>query len=161
MSDAYPSYLEEFSIEIADYNPIGPACHIPLPETMPKRNNGVINMQNNDDWCFGWCVLGSLHPVKVHPERNPHRIYAKYIEELNMEDIPIPVPVSTPVYQKFEENNPEISLCVYEWSNQNKCLEFRYLSERRSAEFKQVNLLVISEADDLENITVLLRIYIN
>ena len=35
MSDAYPSYLEEFSIEIADYNPIGPACHIPLPETMP------------------------------------------------------------------------------------------------------------------------------
>src|SRR5438128_372208 len=118
---------------------------------MPKRNNGVINMQNNDDWCFGWCVLGSLHPVKVHPERNPHRIYAKYINELNMEDIPIPVPVSTPVYQKFEENNPEISLCVYEWSNQNKCLEFRYLSERRSAEFKQVNLLVISEADDLEN----------
>jgi len=130
MSDAYPSYLEEFSIEIADYNPIGPACHIPLPETMPKRNNGVINMQNNDDWCFGWCVLGSLHPVKVHPERNPHRIYAKYIEELNMEDIPIPVPVSTPVYQKFEENNPEISLCVYEWSNQNKCLEFRYLSDK-------------------------------
>ena len=56
MSDAYPSYIEELSIEIADFTPIGPACHIPLPDTIPKRNNGIINMQNNDNWCFGWCV---------------------------------------------------------------------------------------------------------
>ncbi|CAG8857627.1 683_t:CDS:2, partial [Gigaspora margarita] len=71
--------------------------------------------------------------------------------ELNMEDIPIPVPVSTPVYKKFEENNPDISLCIYEWHNQNKCLEFRYLSERRRAEFKELNLLVISETENMEN----------
>jgi len=36
------------------------------------------------------------------------------MEELNMEDIPIPVLVSTPVYKKFKENNSKISLCVYE-----------------------------------------------
>ena len=114
MSDAYPENIEELSIEIADFNPIGPTSHIPLPDTMPKYNNGIINMQNNDNWYFGWCVLGSLHSVKIHPERNPYQIYAKYINELNMEGIPIPVPVSTPVYQKFEENNPEISLYIYE-----------------------------------------------
>ncbi|PKY57581.1 hypothetical protein RhiirA4_478739 [Rhizophagus irregularis] len=56
-----------------------------------------------------------------------------------MEDIPIPVLVSTPVYKKFEENNPEISLCVYEWHNQNECLEFRYVSERRGDEYKQMH----------------------
>ncbi|CAG8834548.1 38206_t:CDS:2, partial [Gigaspora margarita] len=130
---AYPDYIEEFSIEIADYNPIGPTGRMSLPETIPKRNNGV------------------LHSVKVHPERNPHRLYAKYVEELNMEDIPIPVPVSIPVYKKFEENNPDISLCIYEWHNQNKCLEFHYLSEKRGAEFKEVNLLVILETEDIEN----------
>ena len=43
MSDAYPEYIEEFSIEISDFNPIGPTAHIPLPETLPKRNNGIIN----------------------------------------------------------------------------------------------------------------------
>ena len=147
MSDAYLDYIEEISIEIADFNPIGPTAHIPLPETMPKRNNGIINIQNNDDWCFGWSVLGVLHPVKVHPERNPHRLYGGFVEELNMDDIPIPVPVSTPVYKKFEENNPEISLCVYEWHNQNKCLDFRYVSKRRGDEYKQVNLLVITEEE--------------
>ncbi|CAH1765793.1 21387_t:CDS:2 [Entrophospora sp. SA101] len=52
--------------------------------------------ENNGEWCFGWCVLGALHPVKVHPERNLHRVYANYIDELDMEGIPVPVPVSTP-----------------------------------------------------------------
>ncbi|CAG8828489.1 9799_t:CDS:2, partial [Gigaspora margarita] len=103
MSDAYPDYIEEFSIEIADYNPISPTSHMPLPETIPKYNNGA------------------LHLVKVHPERNLHRLYG--------------------------ENNPDISLCVYEWHNQNKCLEFRYITERRSDEYKQVNLLVITGED--------------
>ena len=117
MSDAYPEYIEEFSIEISDFNPIGPTAHILLPETLPKRNNGIINIQNNDDWCFEWCVLGALHPVKVHLKRNLHRLYEDFVKKLNMNDIPIPVPVSTPVYKKFEENNPEISLCVYKWHN--------------------------------------------
>ena len=52
MSDAYPEYIEEFSIEIIDFNPIGPTAYIPLPETIPKCNNGIINIQNDDDWCF-------------------------------------------------------------------------------------------------------------
>ncbi|CAG8464061.1 9397_t:CDS:2 [Gigaspora margarita] len=126
MSDAYLDYIEEVSIEIADFNPIGPTAHIPLSRTMPKR---------------------TLHPVKVHPERNPHRLYGGFVKELNMDNILIPVPVSTPVYKKFEENNPEISLCVYKWHNQNECLEFHYVSERRGNEYKQVNLLVITEDD--------------
>ncbi|PKC55129.1 hypothetical protein RhiirA1_476120 [Rhizophagus irregularis] len=70
------------------------------------------------------------------------------MEEVNMEDIPIPIPVSIPVYKKFEENNSEISLYVYEWHNQNECLEFRYVSERRGDEYKQVNLLVISTKEE-------------
>ena len=45
MSDAYLDYIEEISIEIADFNPIGPTAYIPLPETIPKRNNGIINIQ--------------------------------------------------------------------------------------------------------------------
>ena len=55
MSDLYAEYIEEISIEISDYHPIGPTAYIPLPETLPKHNNGIINIQNNDNWCFGWC----------------------------------------------------------------------------------------------------------
>ncbi|CAG8832111.1 13463_t:CDS:2, partial [Gigaspora margarita] len=52
MSDAYPEYIKEFSIEIADYNPISPTGRMPLPETIPKSNNSIINIQNDDDWYF-------------------------------------------------------------------------------------------------------------
>ncbi|CAG8827855.1 21153_t:CDS:1, partial [Gigaspora margarita] len=107
-------YIEEFSIKIADYNPIGPTAYIPLPKTIPKHNNGIINIQNNDNWCFGRCILGVLYLVKVYSERNPHRLYRAFIEELNIDNTPILVLDSTLVYQKFKKNNPEISLYVYE-----------------------------------------------
>ena len=69
------------------------------------------------------------------------------MKELNIEGILVPVPISIPVYSKFEKNNSNISLCVYEWQNQNECLEFRYVSERRGEEYRPVNLLVITEED--------------
>lgn len=46
------------------------------------------------------------HPVKIHPKS------------------PIPVLVSIPIYQKFEENNLEIGLCIHEQYN-NKFLAFK------------------------------------
>jgi hypothetical protein len=49
MSDMYLDYIEKISIKIIDFNPIGLTFHIPLPEIMPKYNNGIINIQNNDD----------------------------------------------------------------------------------------------------------------
>jgi len=55
-----------------------------------------------------------LHLVKNHAKRNPYWLYKAFIKELNMEDILIPVPVSTPVYKMFKKNNPTISLYVYE-----------------------------------------------
>jgi len=44
MSNAYPEYIEEFSIKIANFNLIDPIAHIPLPETLPKHNNRIINI---------------------------------------------------------------------------------------------------------------------
>ncbi|CAG8693800.1 15614_t:CDS:10, partial [Gigaspora margarita] len=82
--------------------------------------------------------IGVLHPVKIHPERNLHQLFRGFVEELNMDNIPIPVLVSIPVYKKFEANNPEISLCIYKWHNQNEYLDFCYVSERRKNEYKQL-----------------------
>ncbi|CAG8853222.1 13856_t:CDS:2, partial [Gigaspora margarita] len=115
---AYLDYIEKISIEIADFNPIGPTAHISLSETLPKCNNRIINIQNNNDG-----VLDS------------------FVEELNIDDIPISVPVLTPVYKKFEANNPEIRLCIYKWYNQNKCFDFSLCFRKKGKEYKQVILL--------------------
>ncbi|CAG8662629.1 45547_t:CDS:1, partial [Gigaspora margarita] len=49
MSNAYSEYIEEFSIEIDDFNPICPTAYIFLSETLPKCNNRIINIQNDDN----------------------------------------------------------------------------------------------------------------
>ncbi|CAG8583114.1 15393_t:CDS:2 [Cetraspora pellucida] len=95
MSDVYPEYIKEFSIEIADFNPIRPTAYIPF-------------------------VLGALHPIKVYLERNLHHLYEGFVKEINIDNIPI-------------------------LHNQNECLDFCYISERREEEYKPVNLLVITE----------------
>ncbi|CAG8846502.1 9802_t:CDS:2, partial [Gigaspora margarita] len=122
MSDTYPEYIEEFSIEIADFNPIGSTTYILLPKTLPKHNNRIINIQNDDNCSFR--------------KKSAIAIWG-FVEKLNMDNIPIPVLVSTLVYKKFEANNPEISLCIYEQHNQNECLDFCYVSERREEKYKQ------------------------
>ncbi|CAG8834902.1 19167_t:CDS:2 [Gigaspora margarita] len=57
MSDTYSEYIEGFSIEIADFNPIGPTIYIPLSETLPKCNNGIINIQNNNNCSFNYEII--------------------------------------------------------------------------------------------------------
>jgi len=49
MFDAYSKYIEKFSIKIADFNPIDLTAYILLFEILPKCNNRIINIQNDND----------------------------------------------------------------------------------------------------------------
>ena len=48
------------------------------------RSNAVLNIQNNDKYCFIWSILASLHPCEnTHPSRvNNH---SQYFNELNFQ----------------------------------------------------------------------------
>ena len=50
------------------YNPLKGATYIPLPEELTNKR-AIINVKNNDNQCFLWCVLRALNPVDNHPER--------------------------------------------------------------------------------------------
>ena len=35
---------------------------------LPLRSNAILNVQNNDKYCFVWSILASLHPCEnTHP----------------------------------------------------------------------------------------------
>ena len=64
----------------------------------------IINMQNKDNKCFLWCVLRAL---------NPKRLDKKLMDKentLNMEGICYPVSLKD--INKFEKQNPTISITV-------------------------------------------------
>ena len=48
------------------------------------RSNGILNIENNDKYCFIWSILASLHPCNNnHPKRVS--IYKQYFDELNIQ----------------------------------------------------------------------------
>ena len=70
----------------------------------------MINMQNKDNKCFLWCVLRALNPKGDHPERLDKELMGKE-NTLNMEGIDYPVSLKD--LNKFEKQNPNITITVF------------------------------------------------
>ena len=67
-------------------------------------------MKNEDDECFKWCVVRTMNPVENHHERITQK-FRKQAEELNWKGIEFPMEVDK--IEKFEKNNPKISIYVF------------------------------------------------
>ena len=51
---------------------------------LPLRSNAILNIENNDKYCFLWSLLVYLHPCKnIHPNRVSN--YRQSFGELNIE----------------------------------------------------------------------------
>ena len=40
-----------------------------LPVELKSPRKGLINIKNNDQKCFLWCLARHINPLKEHPER--------------------------------------------------------------------------------------------
>ena len=90
------------------YNPLRGETWVPLPNELADKN-AIINMQNKDNKCFLRCVLRALNPKDNHPERVDKELIGKE-NTLNMEGIEYPVSLKD--LNKFEKQNPTISITV-------------------------------------------------
>ena len=52
--------LLEFHIKIANYKPLKGSSYITLPEKYRNSKFRLINMKNDDQECFEWCVVGQI-----------------------------------------------------------------------------------------------------
>ena len=51
---------------------------------IPLRSNAILNIENNDKYCFLWSFLAYLHPCNYnHPNRVSN--YKQYFDELNIQ----------------------------------------------------------------------------
>lgn len=90
-----------------EYKPFRGSTYIPLPVDIASKK-AVINVKNEDQYCFMWAVLAALHSVSIHPERVSH--YQRCRNELNFNGIEFPV--NREGIKKFERLNPSISITV-------------------------------------------------
>ena len=95
-------------LHIVDYNPLRGETWIALPKELANKN-AIINPKNEDNKCFMWCVLRKLNPREKNSERIDKKLKEKE-NTLNMEGIEYPVSLKD--IDKFESQNPSISITV-------------------------------------------------
>ena len=79
---------------------------------IPLRTNAILNIQNNDKYCFIWSILASLHPCK---NNYPNRVnnYVQYFNELNFQNFDFTNGFKCSDVHKFNELN-NLSVNIYE-----------------------------------------------
>ena len=79
---------------------------------IPLRSNAILNIQNNDKYCFIWSILASLHPCEnTHPSRVNN--YLQYFNELNFQSFDFTNGFKCNDVHKFNEIN-NLSVNIYE-----------------------------------------------
>ena len=106
----------KLELHTVSYNPLRGETWIALPKKLANKG-AIINVKNKDNKCFLWCVLRALNPKDGNPERIDKKLKEKE-NTLNMEEIEYPVSLKD--IDKFERQNPSISITVFGYDE--KCV---------------------------------------
>ena len=98
-------------VNFVRWKPLGGSAWIPLPEKLAQKK-AIINMKNQDDFCFKWCVTRAANMVENHPERITEDL-RKQAEKFDWTDCRFPMPLEK---IKFFEKRNNLSVNVYEWN---------------------------------------------
>ena len=77
---------------------------------IPLRSAAILNIENNDKYCFLWSILAHLHPCEnSHPNRVSN--YREYFRELKTDGLEFPFKTSD--VSKFEKMN-NLAINIFE-----------------------------------------------
>ena len=142
------------------WDPINAGSYIDLPPAL-KNKNAIINMKNQDEKCFIWCVLRALNPKNKNAERIDKDLKSKE-DTLNMQGIRYPVNFRD--IDRFEQQNPEISITVLGYNQDERVYPLK-ISKYTGCKHDIV-LLLIKDGENshyclVKNISALLASQIN
>ena len=138
------SNILKIDINMINYNPLKAGSYIPLDKMLADKK-AIINIQNEGNECFKWCVTRALNMRNNHQERIDKELIEKS-KEFNWEGIEFLVIFRSGQIAKFEENNEDISVNVYGYENGLYPLRAsKYLNRKH-----KIDLLLISLDADAE-----------
>ena len=130
------------------WEPINAGSYIDLPEVL-KNKHAIINMKNQDEECFKWCVLRALNPKNKNAERVDSDLKSKQ-DTINMKGIRYPV--SFRDIDRFEHLNPNISISVLGYNKEERVYPLRISKCTKHTKRKHdIVLLLLKEAVKGEN----------
>ena len=103
--------IKEVILEIYKVNDIQASWYIELPPKY-KNSQSIINIKNDDQFCFLWCILAQLCPVEDNKSRTSK--YSMHFDKLNLKESEFPMKVKD--IPKFENLN-NLNVNVFELPN--------------------------------------------
>ena len=101
--------INQLQIHLADSKPLGGSSFIALPPKI-KNKKAVINIKNEDNQCFKWCIASALDFVRPHPERITAGL-VKFSKRFNWDGLTFPVDLKQ--IKIFEKQNPLLAINVF------------------------------------------------
>ena len=121
-------------LEIYKVNDIQASSWVELPEKY-KNNKSIINIKNDDQFCFLWCILAHLFPVEDHKNRTSN--YSIHTNKLILNGLEFPMKIKdipkfenlnnlnvnvfeltktvlTPIHNNTNYDQPQIDLLLYQ-----------------------------------------------
>ena len=133
-------------LHVTKWQPLYGSSYIPLDPYLTNKK-AIINMKNEDDKCFMWCVLRALYPKDKNSERIDKDLKSKQ-DIINMKGICYPVSLNG--IKRFEELNPNISISVLGYNKEEGGVLPLQISKHTGCEYDIV-LLLLKEAVTGEN----------
>ena len=142
------------------WDPINAGSYIELPEVL-KNKHAIINMKNQDEECFKWCVLRALNLINKNAERIDSDLKSKQ-DTINMDGIRYPV--NFRAIDRFEHLNPNISISVLGYNKEERVYPLRI--SKCTKRKHDIILLLIKDGEKshyclVKNISALLSSQIN
>ena len=124
-------------IDILKYKTLKGSSYIELPKELKNPKMGLINIKNEDQKCFAYCLLYHLHQNEI--KHNPERVsyYKKYENTVDFTGINFPVSIKD--IPKIEKMN-NIAINVFGYENKTTFPVFLSASQTENP----LNLLLIS-----------------
>ena len=132
-------------LHVTRWEPLYGSSYIPLDPYIANKK-AIINMKNEDDKCFMWCVLRALYPKDKNAERIDKDLKSKQ-DIINMKGICYPVSLNG--IKRFEDLNPNISISVLGYNKKDRVFPLR-ISKYTGCDYDIV-LLLLKEAEKGEN----------
>ena len=152
--------VENLALHTSIWDPINAGSYIDLPKEL-KNKKAIINMKNEDNECFKWCVLRALYPKDRDAERIDKDLKSKQ-NSINMKGIKYPVRFRD--IDRFESQNPEISITILGYNKDERVYPLK-ISRYTGCEHDIV-LSLLKDGDNshyclIKNISALLASQIN
>ena len=100
--------VNELIIPFAKFQPLGGSSYMPLPARLHNKK-AIVNMKNEDQECFKWCVTRALNPAECHQERVTDEL-RRQSEKLDWSGLSFPTTLRE--IDAFEKKN-ELAIFVF------------------------------------------------